>query len=140
MQETSILTSLFTIKIGTLIAGLLGASIRTLRKTEGSLQARIAGYISAIITIVYIIPFINWFLLWKFQIVLDTAAENFLAFVLGMLSQTITENFLDDPLNTIYNGTNIIKKLKRMFWNGEPATKTASIIPTDESSKSEEVK
>jgi hypothetical protein len=132
MQEITFINSVFTIKIGTLIAGLLGASIRTLRKTDGSLQARI----------IYVIPFITWFLMWKFGVVLETPAENLLSFVLGMLSQTITENFIDDPLGTISNGVTVFKKLKTIVWKtNEPVQSItpAKILP-NEGNTSEDAK
>lgn len=139
MQE-SFINQLFSIKIGTLIAGLLGASIRTLRKSEGSLQARITGYLIAIFTILYLIPFFTWLFTWKFGLTLETPAEHLLSFVCGMTAQTITENFIDDPLGSIYQGSATIKKLKQVVWNGENFNKSndSNSILTD--AKSEDTK
>ena len=105
------------IKATTLIAGLLGAFVTFLRKSEGSLQARISGFVIAIATILYLVPFLLLFVQWKFGIVPDRAAENLLSFVCGMLSQRLTENFVDDPAGSVYRWAANVRSLKRVFWN-----------------------
>ncbi len=120
MQENlSTVQALLNIKTGTLIAGLLGALITMLRKSEGSLQARVTGYVIAIVSVLYFVPFLLWFFDWKFGLVLHSSAENLLSFVCGMLSQTATESFVDDPLGSVYKWTNGFRRLKRIVWNGE---------------------
>lgn len=123
MQETPIIHTLFSIKAGTLIAGLFGALLRLMRKTQGSLQARLAGFITAIVTVLYLLPFIIWVLEWKYQLTLDKAAEHLLSFALGLIAQTITENFIDDPAGSFYKWVAGVKKAKRVIWNNE-TTKT----------------
>lgn len=120
MQENlPFIQQLFTIKAGTLIAGLLGALVRLLRKTQGSLQARVFGFLTAIITVLYLLPFLIWFCEWKFNLTLDKAAEHLLSFLLGMVAQTLTENFIDDPMGSCYKWVYGVKKFKRVVWNGE---------------------
>lgn len=140
MQENlPIIQQLFSIKAGTMVAGLLGALVRVLRKTQGSLQARVAGFITAIITVLYLLPALIWFFEWKFQIVPDKAAEHLLSFALGMIAQTLTENFIDDPMGSCYKWIAGLKKMKRVIWNGETInSENESKNLTD--SKSEETK
>lgn len=128
------LQEFLNIKAATLVAGLLGAFITMLRKSNGSLQARITGYIIAIISVLYLVPFLIHLLDWKFGVVLHASGENLLAFVFGMLSQTLTENFVDDPLGSLYRGTAIFKKIKRVIWNGE-ALETLPVTPKEEEVK-----
>lgn len=118
MQENPFIQVL-NIKIGTLIAGLLGALITMLRKSQGSFQARIIGYITAIATVLYFVPFLTWFIEWKFQVVLHSSAEHLMSFVFGMVSQTLTESFIDDPYGSFFKWSYGLKKIKRVIWNGE---------------------
>lgn len=134
-NNTFFIQDLINIKAGTLIAGLLGALVTMLRKSEGSLQARITGYIIAIISVLYLVPFLVWGIEWKFGLILHTTAENMLSFIFGMISQTLTEAFVDDPLGSCYKWAEGLKKLKRVVWNGEAMDVKNEPIP-----KSEDVK
>ncbi|MGI8642414.1 MAG: hypothetical protein ACR2MG_20995 [Pyrinomonadaceae bacterium] len=125
MQENvPIILQVLNIKIGTLIAGLLGALITMMRKSEGSLQARLVGYFTAFVSVIYVVPFLVWFLEWKFQIGMQSPAENLLSFIAGMTSQRFTENFIDDPAGSVYKWSANLKKFKRVVWNGETIHKT----------------
>ncbi len=118
---------LLNIKTPVLIAGLLGALITMLRKTQGSLQARIFGYGIATISVLYLVPFLLWFIEFKFGLALHSSVENMLSFVCGIFSQTIVENFADDPVDSLYKWAANFKRLKRVIWNGE--IKEVSISP-----------
>lgn len=107
------------LNVASLIAGLLGATVTMLRKSDGTLQARLIGYVTAIITIIYLLPFLVWVFDWKFQIVLHSAAENMLSFVCGMIAQRLTESFVDDPMGTLEKIRKNSFRLKRILWNGE---------------------
>jgi len=132
MQENlSTVQALLNIKAGTLLAGLLGALITMLRKSDGSLQARITGYVIAIISVLYFVPFLLWFFDWKFGVVLHSSAENLLSFICGMVSQTLTENFVDDPLGSLYKWSDNFKHFKRVVWNGQ--SETTKTVPENNS-------
>lgn len=135
-NNTFFIQDLINIKAGTLIAGLLGALITMLRKSDGSLQARITGYVIAVISVLYLVPFLIWAIDWKFGLILHASAENLLAFIFGMLSQALTEAFVDDPLGSCYKWAAGFKKLKRVIWNGEAMDVKSEAIPK----KSEDVK
>lgn len=138
MQENlPIIQGILNIKIGTLIAGLLGAFITMLRKSNGSLQAKFVGYITAIGTVIYLLPFVAWFVEFQFGIILHDSADHLLAFILGMTAQRLTENFIDDPAGSFYLWTANIKKFKRVIWNGESLniSKEPNKILTDETSE-----
>ncbi len=133
MQDFNIQAYL-NINVATLIAGLLGALITMLRKSSGSLQARIIGFFTAVATVLYLVPFLIFFLNWKFGIVLHSPAENLLAFVCGLLSQTITENFADDPTGSLYKWAAGFKRMKRVLWDGE-AGEPPKIIQSEDGKK-----
>ena len=121
-EQISIINQIIQIKIGALIAGLLGALITMLRKSQGTIQARLVGYLTAIVTIIYVLPFISWFIEWKFQFVMHDTAEHLIAFILGMTAQRLTESFIDDPSGTFYLWTAQVKRFKRVVWNNESFT------------------
>ena len=128
MQENlPIIQGILNIKLGTLIAGLLGAFITMLRKSQGSLQARLIGYVTAIATVLYVLPFLSWLIEWKFNFVLHDSADHLLAFILGMTAQRLTENFIDDPSGSIYAWAKNVKKFKRTVWNNDVIE--TSILP-----------
>ena len=121
---------LLNIKIGALLAGLSGAFVFFLQKTEGSLQAKMTGFVCAIISTIYMVPLIVWGFEWKFALVPHSTVEQAMAFVFGMLAQTITENFVDDPAGSLYKWAAGAKRIKRVLWNGEAfAPANASPIP-----------
>lgn len=141
MQDnTPIIQQLFSIKAGTMLAGLAGALIRLFRKTQGSLQARVAGFVTAVITVLYVLPFFIWFFEWKFALTLDKAAEHLLAFALGMVAQTLTENFIDDPAGSLYKWVGGVKKFKRVVWNGENVNPPIEPVKSLTESSSEDTK
>lgn len=131
-EQIPIYTQLLNIKIGTLIAGLLGALITMLRKSEGTLQARIVGYLTAIVTVLYVLPALIWFIQWKFNFEIHSSAEHLLAFILGMTAQRLTEHFIDDPWGSVYLWTANVKKFKRVVWNGESSS-ALKITPVTDS-------
>jgi len=132
------LQDFLSIKPGTLIAGLLGAFITMIRKTEGSLQARITGYLIAIIAVIYLVPFLIYFSEVKFNIVLHQTAEHLLSFIFGMLAQSVTESFIDSPAESVYRWAAGFKRMKRVIWNGETLYKTDETNPTKPSNISED--
>ena len=119
MEQSAIISGIINIKVGTLIAGLLGALITMLRKSQGSLQARLVGYITALATVLYLLPFLTWIVEWKFGFILHDSAEHLFAFILGMTAQRLTENFIDDPMGSLYLWAANFKKAKRVIWNNE---------------------
>lgn len=108
------LTDFLNIKISTLIAGLLGAFVASLRKSEGTLQARLGGYAMAVVTILYAVPFLI-FLFEHYGYPLHSTAENLLSFIFGTISKGLTEQFIDDPTGTIKRWAANIRLFRRLF-------------------------
>jgi hypothetical protein len=108
------LNEILNIKISTLIAGLLGAFVASLRKSEGTLQARLGGYAMACVTILYAVPFII-FLCDHYGYPLHSTAENLISFIFGTVSKGLTEQFIDDPVGTLKRWAANIKLFRRLF-------------------------
>lgn len=125
MQIHETLSELFNLKLSTLIAGLGGAFVTMLRKNDGSLQARLIGYLVAVLTVLYVVPFLIWFLEYQFTIDLNLATENLIAFIFGMLSKNLTESFIDDPTGSIKKWWQNYRTFKREFFNQNTTQKVS---------------
>lgn len=111
---------IFTIKLGAFFAGLLGATITLMKKSEGSVLSRFGGYISAIFAIVYIVPGIVDIIRHTTGYQLNDVAENILAFVFGMLANSMIESFLDDPSTAFARWISNVKRFKKMIFGQTP--------------------
>ena len=123
---------IFTIKFGTFFAGLLGATITLMKKSQGSVLARFGGYVSAIFAIVYIVPGIidatRHLSGWE----MGSAAENILAFIFGMIANSMIESFLDDPTMAFSRWIANFKRFKKMVLGQTPI----DLLPiTDDNNK-----
>lgn len=108
------LSEIFNIKFSTLIFGLFGAFVTSLRKSEGTLQARLLGYLMACLTILAGVPFIVY-LFEYYNYPLHSTAENLMSFVFGTVSKSLTEQFIDDPVGTIKKWATNFKTFRKLF-------------------------
>ena len=123
MQENFNLSDLFNIKLSTFFAGLFGATITLMKKGEGSILARLGGYISAIFAIIYVVPFAIDIVRYMFNYNMSLMAEQILAFTFGLLANNAVEKFLDDPAGAVKKWFNSFIVIKQAVLTNAPIEK-----------------
>lgn len=117
---------ILNMKAPVLIAGLVGAFITLLRKSEGTIQARAVGFCIAIATTMFITPIILWGLIYKFGIV-PSPIEIGASFIFGMVSQRLGESFIDNPMQTVVIWVDRCHQIVTLVW-GNNETKIKEIV------------
>lgn len=136
-MENPSFIEILNVKISTLVAGLLGAFLTSLRKNDGTLQARLGGYLIAVITILYVLPFLIFLCeIWVMphfcgNCELPTRAENLISFIFGTLAKSLAESFIDSPMGSVKRWASNIGILRKLF--------SLSDLPADEKEKKDEL-
>lgn len=117
LEDLANIFNIFTIKIGTFFAGLFGATITLMKRSEGSVLSRLGGYLSAIFAIIYVVPAVVEFIRYLFGYTMPDVGEHILAFSFGMLANSIIESFLDDPSGSVKRWISNFKGIKKSLTN-----------------------
>ena len=121
MQE--LLKHIIDVSPSALIAGVAGAFLNFLHKTNIAIQARITGFLISITCVIYLVPFVMWLLEWKFEVKPHRTIEHILSLVIGLISQKIVEDFIDNPFNTVFSITKKINNIKTAIFTDTIAVK-----------------